>query len=166
MCVDSAEFLDDLSRLGRRQRVVIELGNGEQVAEFLGISRLSKPVQGQLLRLTSPQDELRYGYLKKFAQSALNRWNESVCIEGDENRIIACEPVLDGVTILCQFLTPLEGASTIFEKISALYFEEAMGSDFVRKVAEGCGPNCGTAEVTGCGNCSSCQLKPCVKPQR
>ncbi len=151
--------LFSLDQIKRGNRVVVELGSGQQVAEFITFSRSNQSVVGRLVRRMEPQDEVRFGYLERFAQQAMDRYNAQLADDEQDCLLLAVEPQLDGVTLLLHFIhagVPASNTALVLK----LYDEETRTSEFFQKVEKGCGPNCGTSSAKGgCSTCKSCTTK-------
>ena len=145
----------------RGDRVVVEVGHGQQVASFVSWSRVMAAPTGRLWGKMKPEDELRFGYLEQFAIQALEKYNARLTDEEQEYQLLGVEPLLDGATLNMQFLhsgVPQHYCSMVLE----LFGQEAESSEFSKKVANGCGPNCGQERSSGscstCKNCKTCSV--------
>lgn len=159
--VDSSQIAEVLQRRG--SRIVIDCGRGPEIAETLGATKFRMEAAGVLVRVASVEDELISAQLAEIAQSALLKCNNWLDGENRSEVLLQIEPLLDGQTVFFHFLEqPSPSFQDQLEELLRVYEEELASSEFVKKVATGCGPGCGTTERTGAGcgsSCSGCSVR-------
>ncbi len=161
--VDSSPIAGVLERRG--SRIVIDCGRGPEIAETLGATKFKmESSAGVLVRVASVEDELISAQLAEIAQSALMKCNNWLERENHSDVLLQVEPLLDGQTVFFHFLE--QPSSSNFQdrlgELLRIYEVELTNSAFVKKVAEGCGPGCGTTERSGAGcgsSCSGCSVR-------
>lgn len=161
--VDSSPIAEVLERRG--SRIVIDCGRGPEIAETLGATKFRMEASaGVLVRVASVEDELISVQLTEIADSALLKCNSWLERENHSDVLLQIEPLLDGQTVFFHFLEQPSSASFQDQlgELLKIYETELSNSAFVKKVATGCGPGCGTAERSGAGcgsSCSGCSVR-------
>lgn len=164
--INSDSTLESLERRGCR--VVIDCGRGPEIAESLGVTKLKVAATGVLVRLAGVEDELVSRQLTEIASKAMfkcSSWLEDADLC---EVLLHIEPLLDGQTVYFHFLEkPGESFQDQLGELLSIYESELSSSAFVKKVATGCGPGCGTSDRSGAGcgsSCSGCAIRCAVSP--
>lgn len=157
--IDNLEFQ-------RGESVVIQSPRGLEVGEILGACQPDDSPTGKVVRNLSPEDRILLNQLRRFSSLAHARCAQWLQENGMQATLLEVEPLLDGQTLYFHFLSGVDGLiQQQVETLAQLYENEVAASDFAHKLAEGCGPGCGTDKATGrgcssCTNCRICVAKP------
>jgi len=145
----------------RGESVVIQSPRGLEVGEILGTCQPDDSPMGEVLRRLAPEDQILVNQLRRFSGLAHARCADWLQETGIEATLLEVEPLLDGQTLYFHFLSGVNGlVQQQVETLAQLYENEVAASDFAHKLAEGCGPGCGTDKATGrgCGSCTNCRI--------
>ncbi|QGJ70174.1 PSP1 C-terminal domain-containing protein [Planctomycetales bacterium 10988] len=143
----------------RGQRVVVRTDRGLETAEvLLPPQEDERPAQqdGLILRAMTREDDLLELRLNKNRQTALEECSRLLEEQGLPVVLMDVEPLFDGENLFFYFLgeTPAELADVITE-LAQTYDKQVQFSQFAELLETGCGPDCGTAEGSGCGSCAT-----------
>jgi hypothetical protein len=151
----------------RNDRLIVQSPRGIEAGRFLGTCSPDPVPMGQVIRRMTAEDQLLDSHLQEFGRKAFQRCAQWL----DENRhqavLLEVEPLLDCKTLFFHFLSGTDPLiQQHVDQLVRLYEAEVAASEFVRQVAQGCGPGCGTEVAAGCGasaGCSQCQADCAVK---
>lgn len=155
----------------RGARVVCRTSRGLELGEVLSTAQSEAPQEdGLLLRRVTVEDELLLDRLAKHREEAYAACVELLQQRGLSAVLVDVEHLFDGESLFFYFLgetTPELDAVTA--ELGALYDTKVQFQKFAQTLAEGCGPDCGTAAAAGqgCGEggCSTCAIaKACHAP--
>ena len=117
------------------------------------------PVRGELLRLVSPQDELILQRLERHRLRALDSCQRLIEERGLDCVLLDVEHLFDGESLYFHFLGDVdEPLQEILVELAKLYEKRVGFRQFVDRLANGCGPGCGTTAArcgTTCAQCTS-----------
>lgn len=139
------------------------LAEGWQDAES---ERASGPVQisGRVLRPVNDQDRLLIERLDRFKLQAVESCEQLLAERGIKATLVEAEQLFDGKHLFFYFLgEPTSETDEVLEELSQQYDRRIGFSRFASRLAEGCGPGCGTTK-SACGEsggCSSCGTGAC-----
>ena len=165
--------------MDRGQRVLVRTGRGVELAEVLGPrqARLgktqdqtqdqaqnhgsveAKPIQ--ILRATTPQDELLIERLQQHKREAVEQCRQELSESGSDAILLEVDHLFDGGTLVMHFLGDIDKtAQTITQQVAKRYESVVRTEDLAKLLDEGCGPSCGTEEGSGCGSgCAGCAAR-------
>lgn len=151
----------DAVRYPRHSRVIVRTRRGTEIGQVLAppddLFGRGSPVDGQLLRAMSVQDELLQARLDKNRHEAYAACAALLAELSLSNVLIDVEHLFDGQGLFFYFLGdvgPELEAHT--ERLAAAYETKVQFRKFTDALIQGCGPGCGTEEVMGRGGCDSC----------
>jgi nitrite reductase/ring-hydroxylating ferredoxin subunit len=144
----------------RGTRVVVQTSRGVEAGEVL-VTRPqdepswdSQPKGGRILRLFGPEDQLLERGLRAGEERAFQACRQILAERGLPVELIDAEQLLDGETLVFYFLGDAPPQLADVKAELAHHYEARIEfRQFMERVAEGCGPGCGTAEAAGCGAC-------------
>ncbi len=142
----------------RGTRVVLLTERGLEHGEVLSTVPSADGEQsgGTIVRALTVEDELLLARLEQNRQAAIEACHEALEARGLPVVLLDAELLLDGGALVFYFLgedsAELEALS---HELAETYEARAHIRRFTDAVNEGCGPNCGTAEASGCGNCAT-----------
>ena len=143
----------------RDQRVICRTDRGLEVGSV--VCEIDQPsADGQLLRLTGPEDELILDRLERFRNSAYDACNALLSQRGLPGTLVDVEHLFDGESVFFYFLGDVDPrVELLTAELAATYDRKVKFKRFAETLAQGCGPNCGTKD-SGCssGGCGSCAL--------
>ncbi len=159
--------------IDRGQRVLVRTGRGVELAEVLG-PRQSPQAQSaaeakplQILRSTTPQDELLIERLHKHKREAVEQCRQELSESGSDAMLLEVDHLFDGGTLVMHFLGDIDkAAETITQRVATRYESVVRTEDLAKLIDEGCGPSCGTEEGSGCGtSCAGCAARIVCHPK-
>lgn len=115
---------------------------------------------GTLLRLVSPDDRLIIERIERYKDRAFRACTELLQRRKISAMLVDVEHLFDGESVYFYFLgdVPSE-VNEISDQLAEIYDAKVRFRQFAEKLANGCGPGCGTtASQCGDGNCSSCGI--------
>ncbi len=126
------------------------------------------PVAGQILRPVSAQDRLILERLERFKRKAIESCEQMLAERNISATLLDAEHLFDGKHLFFYFLGPEPPElDTVLADLAKLYDHKVGFSRFATRLAEGCGPGCGTTR-SGCGTsggCAGCPSGSCgAKP--
>lgn len=144
----------------RGTQLVVETPRGIELGVSLGVCQTDERPIGKVIRHLKPEDELLNHHLKGLSALAHERCVQWLADNGHSAILLAVEPLLDGQSLYFHFLSGIdELVQQQMEELVRLYEAEVNASDFVQRLIQGCGPDCGseTAAGRGCTSCSTCR---------
>ena len=154
-------------RYMRGMRVVCRTNRGLEVGEVLSAieSEEEIPLDGQIVRRMSVEDDLMLSRLERDKAQALLRCSEVLQQRGSTVAILDAEILLDGGGLYFYFLGEHDSTLTsVTELLADTYQAEVQFRQFADTLEHGCGPHCGTEEGGGCGDsCGSCAVSSACK---
>lgn len=160
--------------LRRLDRLVCRTARGLEIGVVLGSVAThhnpQTPVDGTILRRTTPEDELLWGHLQQLGEEAFQSCDLWLKSNGAASLLLEVEPLLDGRTLYFHFLSEVDEAVQVhLDELVAIYEQQVRQSKFANLLTHGCGPGCGTSQAkNGCGSsggCAVCKVAAaCRKP--
>ncbi len=137
----------------RRARVVIRSHRGLELGEVVAqpdATTAMREMEGQILRRVTVEDNLLAARLDKHRHQAFNAC-ASLLQENDvPANLIDVEHLLDGQGLFFYFLGEIPAEAEAYtEQLAATYETTVEFRKFAQTLAEGCGPDCGTAAAAG-----------------
>jgi|688.fasta_scaffold504466_1 cell fate regulator YaaT (PSP1 superfamily) len=152
-----------ICRTERGLEVGLILAEGWQAAES---EQVGSPAQisGRVLRPVNDQDRLLIERLDRFKLQAVESCEQLLAQRGIKATLVEAEQLFDGKHLFFYFLgDPTPETDEVLEELSQQYDRRIGFSRFAARLADGCGPGCGTTK-SGCGEsggCSSCGTGGC-----
>ena len=154
-------------RLATGNEVICRTERGLEVGQILAEGwpdDAAEQPSGRVLRPINEQDRLLIERLDRFKLQAVESCERLLAQRGIRATLVEAEQLFDGKHLFFYFL----GDSTpeiddVLEELSQQYDRRIGFSRFAARLAEGCGPGCGTTK-SGCGEsggCSSCGSGGC-----
>lgn len=150
--------------LKRGREVICRTGRGLEtgrVSAPLGGESGGLELAGQLIRPMSDNDRLIARRLQQFRDRAVSACEKMLVEMQVPAVLVDAEQLFDGEGLYFHFLGPVdESLNPVLEKLAAVYEQKIRFRQFAERLAEGCGPGCGTSK-SGCattGGCSGCAL--------
>ena len=149
--------------VSRGSRVVCRTERGLEVAELLSdVEQVTGgDVDGTLLRKVTASDDLLLARIEKHRDDAYQACAALLEARQLDVTLMEVEQLFDAQTLVFYFLGETHAElESITMELAEEYESKVQFRRFAETVAEGCGPECGTEEATGCsvGGCSSCLL--------
>ena len=149
---------DDAARYPRGQRVIVQTQRGLEIGEVLlpPNGPVAAGADGRILRPMTAEDELLETRLEKNRDEAFAACANRVAELNLPVTLIDVEHLFDGQGLYFYFLgeAPPELAE-LTEELAQRYEGEVQFRKFTETLEAGCGPDCGTGDAGGCGDCSS-----------
>ena len=132
--------------IGHRDSGEVPIGSGQNC-------------DGELLRTTTPDDEMIVERLDRFRDRAFEACRQLLAKRAVAVTLVDVEHLFDGESLFFYFLgetdSRIEGLT---EELAATYDRKVKFKKFAESLSQGCGPTCGTAESSckssGCGSCA------------
>lgn len=131
---------------------------------------LNGSAAGQVLRPVNEQDRLILQRLERFKLRAIESCERLLAERQIPATLVDAEHLFDGQHLYFHFWGSASGElDAVLDELAATYDHRVGFSRFAARLAEGCGPGCGTtnsgcgsSNSGGCANCSSggCGVKP------
>ena len=154
----------DAPTLGRGDMAICRTSRGLEVGRLLN-SIDEEPTadeDGQLLRRMSSQDQMVWERICRHRDRAFNACTELLREKKLNATLMEVESLFDGNTLYFYFLGPVDAeVEALTRDLAETYESKVQFRRFAERLAEGCGPGCGTdASENGCasGACGSCGL--------
>lgn len=151
---DAADF-----RLYQRdQRVICRTHRGLEVGTV--VCEIDQPAtDGEVLRVTGPEDELILNRLERFRDAAFDACNKLLSQRGLPGTLVDVEHLFDGESVFFYFLGNVDPqVEALTAELAATYDRKVKFKKFAEALAQGCGPDCGTKDngcsSSGCGSCA------------
>lgn len=149
----------DAVRYPRASRVIVRTARGLELGEVL--VPLDEPCEhgtadGSIVRGVTAADDLLAARLEQNRQAAWEACSREVARRNLAVTLMEVEHLFDGQTLAFYFLgevTPEVQALT--DELAETYDSAAQIRRFAATLAEGCGPDCGTAAAGGCHDCGT-----------
>ena len=148
----------DAVRYPRGSRVVLRTQRGLEIGEVLAPvdSDAGAPRGGEILRGMTAQDELLQTRLRKNRDDALEACTRKISELGLDAALLDVEHLFDGRSLVFYFLgDEPAGWDTLTQEVAETYDAQVQFRAFSDAVEVGCGPNCGTEDAAGCGDCGT-----------
>lgn len=149
--------------LQRGWRVLVRSRRGVELAE-VAATRVSRVPMGEsslrFLRVTTPEDELLLERLERHKCRAVEACREALTRLGSTTVLLDVDQIFDGGTLLMHFLGEVDPiAQTATREIVERYEAVIRSRDFAKLLTDGCGPDCGSGQLSGCGSgCAGCAI--------
>ncbi|MCA9266892.1 MAG: hypothetical protein KDA41_00400 [Planctomycetales bacterium] len=144
-------------------RVICRTARGLELGEVLSGAAQGPAGQsgdGSILRRTTPQDELLLARQQKNRDAAFNACREKLASRAVDAALMDVEQLFDSATLYFYFLGDVSPeVEQVTAELAETYDAHVEFRKFAQAVAEGCGPECGTAEAPGAcadGGCQTC----------
>jgi len=158
-------------RLASGEEVICRTDRGLEVGHVLAEGwpdEAGDKPSGRVLRPVNEQDRLLIERLERFKLQAVESCEQLLAQRGIQATLVEAEQLFDGKHLFFYFLGPGSAeVDQILDELSQQYDRRIGFSRFAARLAEGCGPGCGTTKSScgdagGCGSCGSggCGLKP------
>lgn len=151
----------------RRQRVICKTPRGLEIGEVVAETGVGIEVTGKILRPMGEEDRMLQMRLEKYKVRAVEDCRRQIAEAGLKATLLEVEQLFDGRTLVFHFLgdaTPELEAIT--DELADAYERNVRSRHFAKLLAEGCGPNCGTADADGCsGGCAVCVVASACSAQ-
>ena len=126
-------------------------------AEVTGASR--RNCDGELLRTTTPDDEMIVERLDRFRDRAFEACRELLAQRSLAVTLVDVEHLFDGESLFFYFLGETDSRiEALTEELAEAYDRKVKFKKFAESLSQGCGPTCGTEESSckssGCGSCA------------
>ena len=121
----------------------------------------SGAADGDVIRRTTQQDQLLAARLRRNADDAFTACEQLLTELDSPPTLLDVELMFDGQGLYFYFLGDVsDEVDTMTSKLAIAYEAHAQIARFSETLEAGCGPDCGTAESSGCGtsNCASCAV--------
>lgn len=118
-----------------------------------------KSCDGQLLRRMTPDDRLILHRIERFRDRAWSACTDLIRQRGLSAILVDVEHLFDGQSLYFYFLGDVsDELSALTDELAETWEAKVRFRKFTQRLAEGCGPDCGTGEsgcgVSGCGSCA------------
>ena len=126
-------------------------------AEVTGASQ--RNCDGELLRTTTPDDEMIVERLDRFRDRAFEACRELLAQRSLAVTLVDVEHLFDGESLFFYFLGETDSRiEALTEELAEAYDRKVKFKKFAESLSQGCGPTCGTVESSckssGCGSCA------------
>ena len=155
----------DRRRRPRGVQVVCRTERGLEVGTVLKpLDQDLAEVDGELLRRVTPDDRLLLNRIDRFRDKAFQACQELLAEHSVRAILVDVEHLFDGQGLYFYFLgdVPVE-ADALTDELARTYEARVQFRRFSEKLAEGCGPDCGTGESNCGSSCGSCALRSACK---
>lgn len=166
-------------RVPADSEVVCRTPRGLEIGYVLTEDRdaVAPGISGQILRPMNDQDRLILERLERFKLRAIESCERLLVERQISATLVDAEHLFDGQHLYFYFWgSATEELDAVLEELAATYDHRVGFSRFAARLAEGCGPGCGTTSAGcgsspsggGCANCgtSGCGLKDRLAPKR
>jgi cell fate regulator YaaT (PSP1 superfamily) len=146
--------------------VVCDIGH-QDVADGEFSPAKSQNCDGELLRPTTPDDEMIIERLDRFRDRAFEACRELLAKNNLRVTLVDVEHLFDGESLFFYFLGDTDARiEALTEELAEAYDRKVKFKKFAESLSQGCGPTCGTEQSSckssGCGSCAlsgSCATK-------
>ncbi len=149
----------DGARYARGTHVVCRTVRGIEVGHVLTATDSDQLDDGAVLRRMTVSDELLLVRVEKNRQQAFEACQRLIQRQGLDAVLLDVEHLFDGQSLFFYFLgeVPVE-LERLTQELAETYDAEVQFRQFTDALIRGCGPDCGTAQATGCGTsgCATC----------
>lgn len=141
----------------RGMRVVCRTDRGVELGQVVAGAPATQMSEAEILRLTTPEDELLDARLRKYKAQAVQRCQAALATDTSETVLLEVDQLLDGRTLVFYFLGAITpDVQALTDRLAEEYERKVRTRHFAKLLAEGCGPGCGTKKAGGCGGCAVC----------
>lgn len=150
-------------QLPRGASVICRTARGLEVGEVLSLADRRSPnaaAYGQLLRRVTPEDQLLLERLERYREEAYDACTHLLRQRSVPATLVDVEHLFDGQSVFFYFLGETNPElNALTDELAATYEKKVQFDRFAETLAEGCGPDCGTAAASGCGDsCATCAV--------
>ena len=156
----------DFRHYSRDDRVVCRTARGLEIGSVIcpldsEDSKGLDHVDGELLRHVSPDDQLIVQRIERFRDRAFHACNRLVRKHRLRAVLVDVEHLFDGQSLVFYFLGEIsDQLQGLTDRMSDEYEKKVQFRKFTERLANGCGPDCGTlASKCGESGCGTCSLK-------
>ena len=138
--------------------VVCDIGHHDSDdAELTAAS--ARKCDGELLRKTTPDDEMIVERLDRFRDRAYEACRKLLAQRSLDATLVDVEHLFDGESVFFYFLGETDSrVEALTEELAETYDRKVKFKKFAESLSQGCGPTCGTEESSckssGCGSCA------------
>ena len=151
-------------KVRRGASVICRTDRGLEVGEVLGpadteVGVPGDSLDGSLLRPMSDQDELLWQRIQRHRDRAFRACDALLKEKKAAATLVDVESLFDGSTLYFYFLGEIdESVEAMTGQLAETYESKVQFRRFAERLAEGCGPGCGTEDKSGCstGGCAGC----------
>ncbi len=161
----------DFRRYQRDQRVICRTSRGLEWGTVVcdlpppndetpdqACNSINRPA-GDLLRTTTPEDEMILERLDRFRDRAFEECRKILVKRALPVTLVDVEHLFDGESLFFYFLGDTDPrVEAVTAELAEAYDRKVKFRKFAQSLAEGCGPTCGTEESgcksSGCGSCA------------
>ncbi len=151
-------------RYARDSQVICRTERGLEIATIVceAPSNATDVVRGDILRSVTPNDLLILDRLERHRLRALEACQRLIDERGLPSILVDVEHLFDGESLYFQFLGEVDTATQeLLNELAATYEKRVGFRQFVDRLANGCGPGCGTT-ASRCGtSCPQCPAGGC-----
>lgn len=138
--------------------VVCDIGHQDSVDDKVSPAT-SLACDGDLLRTTTPDDEMIIERLDRFRDRAFEACRELLAKRKLKVTLVDVEHMFDGESLFFYFLGETDSRiESLTEELAETYDRKVKFKKFAESLSQGCGPTCGTEESSckssGCGSCA------------
>ena len=152
----------DFQIFPRDQRVVCRTRRGLEwgvIVCDLDSDSMTDSVDGDLLRPTTPDDEMILERLERFRDRAFEACRQLLAERQLSATLVDVEHLFDGESVFFYFLGDIDhGVEAITAELAQAYDRKVKFKKFAEMLSQGCGPECGTKDngcsSSGCGSCA------------
>jgi len=153
----------DFRTYARDQRVICRTRRGLEwgtvVCDIGHQEPSGRNCDGELLRTTTPDDEMIVERLDRFRDRAFEACRELLAQRGLRVTLVDVEHLFDGESVFFYFLGETDSRiEALTEELAEAYDRKVKFKKFAESLSQGCGPNCGTEESSckssGCRSCA------------
>ena len=152
----------------RGEQVICRSDRGLEIGTVMkALPENCSEADGDLLRRVTPDDQLLIQRIEKFRDRAFKACQELLKRRGLDAILVDVEHLFDGSGLYFYFLGEVsDEVNALTEELAETYEAKVKFRRFSQTLAEGCGPDCGTASKGGCGvgGCQSCSVRKACQP--
>jgi len=158
----------DHRRYQRGDEVVCRTARGLEVGEVVcALDDWDETdLDGQLLRQMGREDQAIAERLSRYRDRAFVACEALLQERNLRATLVDVEHLFDGQSIWFYFLGEVSPeVEALTDELAEVYESKVKFRKFAERLANGCGPDCGTADASGsgCGSCSGCSLGGCSR---
>ena len=138
--------------------VVCDIGHQDSTAGSTSDGPFQR-CDGDLLRTTTPDDEMIIERLDRFRDRAFEACRELLAQRNLQVTLVDVEHLFDGESLFFYFLGETDSRiESLTQELAEAYDRKVKFKKFAESLSQGCGPTCGTEESSckssGCGSCA------------
>ena len=143
----------DGHRYPRGKRVVCRTPRGLEVGSVLSEAEPGDhDVSGSLLRSVTTEDDLLLARIDRHRDEAYEACQQMLSEHQSDAVLVDVEHLFDGESLIFYFLGDTDDSlNPLTQKLADTYESKVQFQRFAKTLTEGCGPDCGTEEGSGCG---------------